>query len=165
MLSARTLAEDRSRGFDVGANQYLTKPFELDELLSRIKNLLTFASGKNSLLSQSPQVREFEFSNVSINFETHQVRIGNQAIRLTSLEMKLLQYFCANPGRVIPRAELLENVWSMPASVSTRAPDQFIRRLRKYFEKDPARPVHFLTIRDAGYRFVPIPSEANAEAE
>ena len=155
MLSARTLAEDRSRGFDVGANQYLTKPFELDELLSRVKNLLTFASGKDQTSAAEAEIRVFRFANVETNFETHQVTVDGKPIRLTSLEMKLLRYFCAHPGRVIPRTELLENVWSMPGSVTTRAPDQFIRRLRKYFEPDAANPSHFLTIRDVGYRFVP----------
>ena len=87
--------------------------------------------------------------------------VRDKPIRLTSLEMKLLHYFCMHPGRVIGRTELLENVWSMPGSVTTRAPDQFIRRLRKYFEPDPAKPRHFLTLRDAGYRFVPDGSETD----
>ena len=68
--------------------------------------------------------------------------------------MKLLRYFIENEGRVIPRSELLEKVWEMPGFANTRAPDQFIRRLRKLFETDSANPQHFLTIRDAGYRFV-----------
>jgi two-component system, OmpR family, alkaline phosphatase synthesis response regulator PhoP len=68
--------------------------------------------------------------------------------------MALLRYFVENEGRVIPRSELLEGVWGMPGTLNTRAPDQFIRRLRKTFEPDPAQPRHFLTIRDAGYRFV-----------
>ena len=74
--------------------------------------------------------------------------------------MTLLRYFVENEGRVIPRRELLENVWGMPGTLNTRAPDQFIRRLRKTFEPDPAQPRHFLTIRDAGYRFVAKPGEA-----
>jgi two-component system alkaline phosphatase synthesis response regulator PhoP len=75
-------------------------------------------------------------------------------VKLTQLEMKLLRYFIEREGRVIGRDELLENVWDMPGHLYTRAPDQFIRRLRKTFEIDPATPRHFLTIRDAGYRFV-----------
>ena len=161
MLSARTLPEDRSRGFDVGANQYLTKPFELDELLSRVKNLLTFDSKRKGLTARSAELKSFEFGEVMIDFQTHQVTVRDKPVRLTSLEMKLLHYFCMHPGRVIPRTELLENVWSMPSSVTTRAPDQFIRRLRKYLEPDPAKPRHFLTLRDAGYRFVPNGNEAD----
>ena len=155
MLSARTLSEDRSRGFDVGANQYLAKPFELDELLSRVKNLLTFASGKKIPVVKTDELQHFEFANVIVEFDTHQATVDGKSIRLTSYEMKLLRYFCSNPGRVISRTELLENVWSMPGTVTTRAPDQFMRRLRKYFEPDPAEPRYFLTVRDAGYRFVP----------
>ena len=73
---------------------------------------------------------------------------------MTALELKLLEYFMQNEGRVIPRSELLERVWEMPANMNTRAPDQFIRRLRKMFESKPSQPRHFLTVRDAGYRFL-----------
>ena len=81
------------------------------------------------------------------------------------MELSLLRYFVENEGRVIPRRELLENVWGMPGTINTRAPDQFIRRLRKTFEPDPARPRHFLTIRDAGYRFVAKPEGEADEAD
>lgn len=154
ILSARTLTEDRTRGFDVGANQYLAKPFELDELLSRVKNLLTFAPQAKRKAERTAAVTQFEFGQAKVNFETFEVTIAGESVRMTQLEMKLLQYFVENEGRVIPRQELLENVWEMPGNLNTRAPDQFIRRLRKTFEPDPAQPRHFLTIRDAGYRFV-----------
>jgi len=158
ILSARTLSEDRTRGFDVGANQYLTKPFDLDEFLSRVNNLLAFHSRREQQRADPPRVSgSFEFGNAKINFETFQVTVAGQAVRMTQLEMALLRYFVENEGRVISRHELLENVWNMPGSVQTRAPDQFIRRLRKTFEPDPAEPQHFLTIRDAGYRFVAQP--------
>lgn len=154
ILSARTLTEDRTRGFDVGANQYLTKPFDLDEFLSRVKNLLTFHGGIAAAGEESDRVTSFEFAGAKINFETFEVFVRDEPLRMTRLEMALLQYFVQHEGRVIPRAELLEKVWGMPGNLSTRAPDQFIQRLRKAFEPDPARPRHFLTIRDAGYRFV-----------
>lgn len=155
ILSARTLAEDRTRGFDVGANQYLTKPFDLDEFLSRVKNLLTYQGRRaKQQVRQQVKVPSFEFANAKINFETFEVLVGDESVRMTQLEMSLLRYFIENEGRVIPRRELLENVWGMPGNLNTRAPDQFIRRLRKTFEPDPAQPRHFLTIRDAGYRFV-----------
>jgi len=160
ILSARTLAEDRTRGFDVGANQYLTKPFDLDEFLSRVKNLLAF-HGREAEQPGRPgeSVDEFEFGNARISFATFEVSVGEQPVRMTQLEMKLLRYFVEHAGRVIPRGELLENVWEVPGNLNTRAPDQFIRRLRKTFEPDPAKPKHFLTIRDAGYRFVAEPEE------
>jgi two-component system, OmpR family, alkaline phosphatase synthesis response regulator PhoP len=160
MLTARTLTEDRTRGFDVGANQYLTKPFDLDEFLSRVKNLLTFHSRiERRLRKPSSGVAGFEFAEAKINFETFEATVRDEPVRLTQLEMTLLRYFVENEGRVIPRRELLENVWGMPGTLNTRAPDQFIRRLRKTFEPDPAQPRHFLTIRDAGYRFVAKPED------
>jgi two-component system OmpR family response regulator len=160
ILTARTLTEDRTRGFDAGANQYLTKPFDLDEFLSRVKNLLTFHNRQQRQERRTlggPSV--FEFAGAKINFDTFEVTVGGEPARLTQLEMTLLRYFIENEGRVIPRRELLENVWGMPGTLNTRAPDQFIRRLRKTFEPDPAQPRHFLTIRDAGYRFVAKPEE------
>jgi two-component system, OmpR family, alkaline phosphatase synthesis response regulator PhoP len=161
MLTARTLSEDRTRGFDVGANQYLTKPFDLDEFLSRVKNLLTFHNrSERRLRKQAASIATFEFADAKINFETFEVTVRNEPVRLTQLEMALLRYFVENEGRVIPRRELLEEVWGMPGTINTRAPDQFIRRLRKAFETDPAEPRHFLTIRDAGYRFVAAPDES-----
>lgn len=158
ILSARTLTEDRTRGFDVGADQYLTKPFDLDELLSRVKNLLTLYDRRAKQRGKSlPVPPQFEFAEAVINFETFEVSVAEEPVRLTQLEMKLLRYFIENEGRVIPRSELLENVWNTAGTITTRAPDQFIRRLRKAFEPEPAAPVHFLTIRDAGYRFVAAP--------
>lgn len=152
ILSARTLPEDRSRGFDVGADQYLTKPFELDELIARVKNLLARYARRVPSSTNGPS--EFSFGQAHINFDTHEITVANKPVKLTALEIKLLEYFVRNQGRVIPRGELLENVWEMPANINTRAPDQIIRRLRKTFENQPAEPRHFLTIRDAGYRFV-----------
>ena len=160
ILTARTLTEDRTRGFDVGANQYLTKPFDLEEFISRVKNLLTFHSRREQQRRKQAGVATFEFDEAKINFETFEVTVHNEPVRLTQLEMTLLRYFIENENRVIPRRELLENVWGMPGTLNTRAPDQFIRRLRKTFEPDPAEPRHFLTIRDAGYRFL-----ANPEGE
>lgn len=160
ILSARTLSDDRKRGFDVGANQYLSKPFELDELISRVRNLLTHYRPRP--LDPRP-ILHFSFAKATVDFETFEVVSNGTAIRMTQLEMKLLQYFIQNEGRVIPRQELLENVWGMHGQIQTRAPDQFIRRLRKAFEEDPASPRHFLTIRDAGYRFIAHPSSVDAD--
>lgn len=150
MLSARTLSEDRSRGFDVGANQYMVKPFELQELISRIKNLL----GQINRGSQGKDLEVYEFANAKINFKTYEVSVNDKPVRLTQLQIKALKYFAENEGEVISRHQLLEDVWELPGHVTTRAPDQILRQLRKTFEPDPSKPVHFLTIRDAGYRFV-----------
>ncbi len=165
MLSARTLSEDKTRGFDVGANQYMVKPFELDELLSRIKNLLAQAQIRpiGSAVA-SPEVKDapsdlerFEFGNSKINFKTYQVEVDGTPVRLTDLQIRVLRYFIMHEGEVVPRSQLLEDVWEMPGNMNTRAPDQILRQLRKTFEPKPSAPVHFLTIRDAGYRFVAAP--------
>jgi two-component system OmpR family response regulator len=161
VLTARTLAEDRTRAFESGADQYLMKPFDLDELLSRVKTMITLfqqRAGRAAPGASDVTVATgFEFADAKINFETFEVTVADEPQRLTHLEMKLLQYFITNDGRVITRQELMENVWGTTGQLSTRAPDQFIRRLRKMFEPDPAKPRHFLTVRDAGYRFVSVP--------
>ena len=151
ILSARTLAEDRTRGFDVGADQYLTKPFDLDEFLSRVRNLLTMHSRRVRRTGPSTVLA---FGEARIDFDTFEVTVGETPVHLTHLELKLLAYFAENAGRVVSREELLTNVWDLPATLSTRAPDQFLHRLRKIFEPDPSHPRYFLTVRDAGYRFL-----------
>lgn len=161
ILSARTLAEDRTRGFDVGANQYLSKPFDLDELLSRVKNLMTHYTRRHQATQQPvSQLATYEFAGAKINFPQFDLTVGGKEVQLTKREWELLEFFIENEGRLIPRQELLEKVWRMPGHIQTRAPDQFILRLRKVFESDPANPRHFLTIRDMGYRFVASPAEA-----
>jgi two-component system OmpR family response regulator len=166
ILSARTLTEDRIRGFDVGANQYLTKPFDLDELLSRVKNLLTHQMRRHQAPREAVgRLTTFEFAAAKINFPQFELTIDGKPAQLTKREWELLEFFVENEGRLVPRSELLEKVWRMPGHIQTRAPDQFIVRLRKLFESDPANPRHFLTIRDMGYRFVARPNETGAKPE
>ncbi len=154
MLSARTLVEDRIRGYDVGADQYLQKPFELEELLSMTRNLLARRAKSASATGGKSIGSEFEFGRAHVNFDTFDVTVADERVRLTHTEMKLLRYFVENEGVVVTRAELLENVWDMSHIPTTRTVDNFIVNLRKYFEEDPANPKHFLSVRGAGYRFV-----------
>jgi two-component system alkaline phosphatase synthesis response regulator PhoP len=162
ILSARNLSEDRTRGFDVGANQYLTKPFDLDELLSRVKNLLQHYKRASRPQSSEPQIKQYAFADVEIDFEQCEVTRAGKPLVLTRRELEMLRYFAEHEGKLIPRAELLKNVWNLPGHVQTRAPDQFLLRLRKLFEPDPANPQHFLTMRDLGYKFLANP-ETNRE--
>lgn len=160
ILSARSLAEDRTRGFDCGANQYLTKPFDLDELFSRVKNLLRLHP-KQMQAPIKPVVTkavDVEFGRAKINFERYEVFVDDKEQKMTHKELQLLRYFIENEGRVISRQELLAEVWDMSGEMQTRSVDQFMLRLRKIFEMDPAKPKHFLTVRDAGYRFVAEPA-------
>jgi len=95
-----------------------------------------------------------EFGESFVNFETYEVCVAGKDVKLTHKEILLLRYFAENEGRVISRQELLSEVWEMNGDMQTRSVDQFMLRLRKTFEKDSASPQHFLTIRDAGYRFI-----------
>jgi DNA-binding response OmpR family regulator len=167
MLSARTLTEDRVRGFDVGTDVYLQKPFDLEELLSIVRNLLARRSratapieraNSDTAVDRHGNTEEFSFDDgrIVVNFDTFQVQVGGQSVRLTSLEMKLLRYFIEHEGSVVTRSELLEEVWGMSHSPTTRTVDNFIVNLRKYFEVDPSHPRHFLSVRGAGYRFVAV---------
>lgn len=154
MLSARTLVEDRVRGYDVGADQYLQKPFELEELLSMTRNLLARRSREVLRPAFNPVDTVYEFGRAVINFDTFTVTVAGDLVRLTHTEMKLLRYFAENEGSVVTRNELLEHVWGLSRMPTTRTVDNFIVNLRKYFEEDPARPKHFLSVRGTGYRFV-----------
>ncbi|MDB5339255.1 MAG: phoP 1 [Planctomycetaceae bacterium] len=155
ILSARTLSEDRTRGFDLGADQYLMKPFELPELLSRIRNLL---QRRGHVPKPELQDDIYQFQGHVINFTRHEVTKNGESKSLTPLEFELLRYFVRNEGAVVTRAQLLDKVWGLDSSPTTRTVDNFILRLRRYFEQDATRPQHFLSIRGVGYRFVKEPA-------
>lgn len=169
ILSARTLTEDRVRGFNVGADVYLQKPFDLEELLSVVRNQLQRRRGRNDnetsrgngAASEVAVADVFQFGEATVNFDTYEVRVAGREVRLTALEMKLLRYFVEHAGSVVSRAELLEEVWGLNRIPTTRTVDNFLLNLRKVFERDSANPRHFLSVRGAGYRFVANPDEGN----
>ena len=158
MLTARTLVEDRIRGFDAGADVYLQKPFDLDELLSVIRSLLSRRKNSSESAPDKPATsrseNSFSFGKAHINFDTWEAYCDKRQIRLTALEMKLLRYLIEHEGLVLSRTELLKNVWGMDRAPATRTVDTFMLNLRKSFEENPSRPRHFLSVRGAGYRFV-----------
>ncbi len=164
MVSARTLAEDRIRGYEVGTDQYLQKPFELDELLAMVRNLLARHQrrGASSSAFNNKGLSTYDFGRAHVNFETFEVSVAGESVKLTSTEMKLLRFFIEHEGVVVSRETLLEEVWELRGSPTTRTVDNFIVRLRKTFEVDPANPRHFLSVRGAGYRFVAEPDDTTA---
>jgi two-component system alkaline phosphatase synthesis response regulator PhoP len=150
MLTARAGVEDRVKGLELGADDYLTKPFHLDELLLRIKGMLRRKEWYKSLTSQQSL---YSFGGFEINFENLRCKKGKDKFQLTAYEAMVLKYLIDNKGNVVTRKELLENVWHMNPEIETRTVDNFIARLRKYFEIDPSKPVYITSIRSAGYMF------------
>lgn len=153
MLTARDVLDDRIAGLEVGADDYLTKPFDLQELLARVRSLLRRRSWQR--VAEHPGPRQpLRLGDASIDFETHEVRVDGKEVHLTKLELDLLRYFVDNPGRVLTRQELQEHVWKLSHFSSSRLVDNMVMRLRRHFEADPAHPKYFVSVRGSGYRFV-----------
>jgi two-component system alkaline phosphatase synthesis response regulator PhoP len=150
MLTARIAAEHRIRGLEVGADDYITKPFHLQELLLRVRGMLR---RKQWYKESSMKTPVFKFGTNRVDFERLTCETGRGEIHLTAHEAMLLRYFVENKDRPITRKELLEKIWQIQTELDTRTVDNFVMRLRKYFEKDPAHPVFFKSIRGVGYLF------------
>jgi len=150
MLTARTGVEDRVKGLELGADDYLTKPFHLKELLLRIKGMLKRKNWYNAVVNENPV---YKFGDIEINFENLRCTKNNNDFSLTSYEAMIMKYLIVNKNRVVTRKELLENVWNMNPDVETRTVDNFIMRLRKHFEDDPSEPKYIVSVRSAGYMF------------
>jgi two-component system OmpR family response regulator len=155
MLTARSAAEERVRGLDSGADDYMPKPFELAELLARVRSALRRSGWRRSDAPAETVRGTLRFGEARIDFDTHEATMAGKPVRLTQLELDLLQYFAQHPGRVLSREELLERVWKLRNAPNTRSVDNFIARLRKYFEPLPDKPVYLLSHRGTGYRFLP----------
>jgi DNA-binding response OmpR family regulator len=150
MLTARTGVRDRVKGLEIGVDDYLTKPFHLQELLLRLRGMLKRKMWYKTLVRVDPV---YSFGDNEINFENLSCRTRSGNIQLTVREAMVLKYLIEHKGKVVTRTELLENVWNINSEVETRTVDNFIVRLRKYFESDPAKPVFIKSIRSAGYIF------------
>jgi len=151
MLTARTSIKDKVQGLSLGADDYMTKPFHLQELLLRVKRMLKRKEWYKEVINQRPI---YQFGDFEINFANLKVQTENREFQLTQREAMMLKYLIENKGKVVSRKELLEKVWDITSEVETRTIDNFIVRLRKYFEPNPAKPIYFKSIRSAGYMFV-----------
>jgi two-component system, OmpR family, alkaline phosphatase synthesis response regulator PhoP len=168
MLTARGRPEDVLKGFASGADDYLPKPFELAILLARLKGLLrrsewhasrdAAVNGTGAATEPAARAGEvFSFRGKSIDFSTLELSTSQGKIQLTLMEADLLRHLIRSDGRVVSRKSMLEEVWGLKEDTDTRAIDNFVVRLRRYIEDDPAKPRHLLTVRGVGYRFLAEP--------
>jgi DNA-binding response OmpR family regulator len=164
MLTARGRPEDVLKGFASGADDYIAKPFELPILLARLQGLLRrrqwmrHAPPSNTPAREAQTQSEYEFDRFTVNgriidFGNLELRAKGKITRLTVMEAELLRYLIRSRGRVVSRKSILEQVWGLREDTDTRAIDNFIVRLRRYLEDNPAHPKYLLTVRGVGYKF------------
>jgi DNA-binding response OmpR family regulator len=161
MLTARGRTEDILAGIEAGADDYLPKPFDLAILLARLQSLLRRMAWQTAAPPPprpGEAVTEYTFNHRTIRFDTLELVAPNRFTHLTLMEADLLRYLTLRPGQVVSRKQILEEVWRVHEDTDTRAIDNFIVRLRRYIEDDPANPQHLLTVRGIGYRFLPNPA-------
>ncbi|UCE04875.1 MAG: response regulator transcription factor [bacterium] len=148
ILTARNAAEDVVEGLEIGADDYITKPFHLKELLLRVKRMLKRKRWYRTIIPN------YRFGNNKINFENLKAKSGDRQIQLTKREAMVLKYLIEHQGKIISREELLEKVWGLNSAIETRTVDNFIARLRKYFEPNPSKPIFIKSYRSVGYMFI-----------
>ncbi|HUJ21607.1 MAG TPA: response regulator transcription factor [Bryobacteraceae bacterium] len=150
MLTAKTQVTDRVVGLKLGADDYLTKPFDPAELLARVEALLRRVRKENRI-----PVESYQFDDIQVDFERAELLKGGQPVSITGKELQLLRYLIDHRGRAVPREELLQKVWEYSSEISSRTIDVHIAWLRQKLEKVPQSPKHIHTVRGKGYRFTP----------
>lgn len=148
MLSAKDTTKDKVKGLKLGADDYLTKPFDLEELLLRVQKLL-----ERSQVKLKNDYQTFEFGSNKIFFKTFEATTSNGTIKLTNKETYLLKMLIEHKNEVVSRQNILQTVWDYDVYPSTRTIDNFVLAFRKYFEDDPKNPQYFKSIRGVGYMF------------
>lgn len=144
-LTARSSGEDRIQGLKTGADDYLTKPFQLEELLLRIRNLLKRSSRQD--------LTEFSFGKNHIDFTTYEIKGVSGALRLSKREVQLLKLLIERKNQVVSRETIIDALWDKDENPSSRTIDNYILAFRKYFESNPREPEYFHSIRGVGYKF------------
>jgi two-component system alkaline phosphatase synthesis response regulator PhoP len=152
MLTARTTDQDRVQGLELGADDYMIKPFHLRELLLRVKRMLQRTRWYTEAGRPS---RKIAVAGYAVDLETLQARGPRGLVQITALEADLLALLTSEPNRVLSRSELLEKVWGYSSEAESRTVDNFIVRLRKHFEEEPDQPRHFISVRGRGYMYAP----------
>jgi len=151
MLTAKTQEAEKVLGFELGADDYVTKPFGTRELRARIKALLRRAAGVGAAPGAEPE--RYRFGDVEVDFCRAELRRGGQPVELTPIEFKLLALFVRERGRVLTREQLIDGAWGAETFTSARVADNHIANLRKKIEPDPANPRYLRNVRGMGYRF------------
>jgi len=160
MLTARGRTEDVLRGFEAGADDYVPKPFDLTILLARIQSLLRRHEWlRLGDAEDGPEPREFSFGRNRVDLARQVLERDGSTRSLTLMEASLLRHLIRSEGRAVARETLLEHVWGVRGDTDTRAVDNFIARLRRYVEDEPAKPRHLVTVRGVGYRFIAEPDD------
>jgi len=149
MLTAKGTEVDKVLGLEVGADDYVTKPFSVKELLARVRSLLR----RSSMEKGSGEIGSFEYKDLRIHFASHTVTVRGRQVDLSPTEFRLLKFLALNPGRVYTRDQLLDRVWGDETFVEPRTVDVHIKRLRSQIEEKQAQPHYILTVRGFGYKF------------
>jgi DNA-binding response OmpR family regulator len=159
MLTAKSSEIDRVLGLELGADDYLTKPFSMQELAARVKGVFRRAEQQAAEMAAekaaqvAPADRRIEHQDMHIDLHRHQVKLRGQAVELTAKEFELLVYFARSPGRVFTRTQLLDQVWGYSHSGYEHTVNSHINRLRSKIERDPANPEYIQTVWGVGYKF------------